>query len=195
MNMYDWNENSLYHHGIKGQKWGVRRFQNEDGSLTEAGIRRYQSTSGNLRSKDIKSAKEELGIKKKGFLKRDYTEELLAKKYAMTKKAIAKTNKKADKQEKKGNAEKAKAGRDAVKSLEKELKAIKRDFKKYDSLSPEEKKSLIKGQKAVSASRTMWMLYAAHTNNTDLGTAAYLVSKRARKRYDEKTLKDLRGKK
>ena len=31
----------LYHHGIKGQKWGVRRFQNKDGSLTPAGKRRY----------------------------------------------------------------------------------------------------------------------------------------------------------
>ena len=31
----------LYHHGIKGQRWGVRRFQNEDGSLTAAGKARY----------------------------------------------------------------------------------------------------------------------------------------------------------
>lgn len=31
----------LYHHGIKGQKWGVRRFQEKDGSLTPAGKERY----------------------------------------------------------------------------------------------------------------------------------------------------------
>ena len=33
--------NYLAHHGIKGQKWGVRRYQNEDGTLTEEGKRRY----------------------------------------------------------------------------------------------------------------------------------------------------------
>lgn len=31
------NKTILIHHGIKGQRWGVRRFQNEDGSLTSAG--------------------------------------------------------------------------------------------------------------------------------------------------------------
>ena len=35
------NDSYLEHHGIKGQKWGVRRFQNEDGSLKAAGEKRY----------------------------------------------------------------------------------------------------------------------------------------------------------
>lgn len=41
----------LAHHGIKGQKWGVRRYENPDGSLTEAGKKRYgkyQNPDGSL---------------------------------------------------------------------------------------------------------------------------------------------------
>ena len=34
----------LVHYGIKGQKWGVRRYQNKDGSLTPAGKKRYDES-------------------------------------------------------------------------------------------------------------------------------------------------------
>lgn len=37
-----WRLDYIAHHGIKGQKWGVRRFQNSDGSLTEEGVYRYR---------------------------------------------------------------------------------------------------------------------------------------------------------
>lgn len=36
-------DNNLYHHGVKGQQWGKRRYQNPDGSLTPAGKKRYAS--------------------------------------------------------------------------------------------------------------------------------------------------------
>lgn len=39
----DFLTDELYHHGIKGQKWGVRRFQNKDGSLTKEGRKRYNN--------------------------------------------------------------------------------------------------------------------------------------------------------
>ena len=53
--------NELYHHGIKGQKWGVRRYQNEDGSLTNAGKKRRQIS---LNPKVIKAQIENRKVKK-----------------------------------------------------------------------------------------------------------------------------------
>ena len=35
------DQNELYHYGIKGMRWGVRRFQNKDGSYTAKGKKRY----------------------------------------------------------------------------------------------------------------------------------------------------------
>lgn len=48
----------LYHHGIKGQRWGVRRFQNPDGTLTPEGKARYGNSLG------------ERGIGNKGFIRK-----------------------------------------------------------------------------------------------------------------------------
>lgn len=52
------NELYIYHHGIKGMKWGIRRFQNKDGSLTSAGKKRYGMTKKQVKRAIRKSGNE-----------------------------------------------------------------------------------------------------------------------------------------
>ena len=57
-------EDELYHHGIKGQKWGVRRFQNPDGTRTAAGKERERALNqeGNPdRKRKLKTAAQVTG--------------------------------------------------------------------------------------------------------------------------------------
>ena len=46
------DSDELYHHGILGMKWGVRRYQNSDGSLTSAGKHRYNKEMAKLKSEE-----------------------------------------------------------------------------------------------------------------------------------------------
>ena len=64
-------QDELHHHGIKGQKWGVRRFQNEDGSLTPAGKKRYDD--GDDRDILIKKGDEIHRVIPKDWLEKEKT--------------------------------------------------------------------------------------------------------------------------
>lgn len=74
-------ENELYHHGVKGQKWGVRRYQNKDGSLTLAGKKRalkmqdqYTRFSNNKKYRDKDGNLTYAGRKKALKMKESYSE-------------------------------------------------------------------------------------------------------------------------
>ena len=60
------NDVTLTHHGILGQKWGIRRFQNKDGGLTSAGKKRYSGDRASQMTDDeLVEANRRQGLERK----------------------------------------------------------------------------------------------------------------------------------
>ena len=98
-------DGELYHYGVKGQKWGVRRYQNEDGSLTNAGKARQDYKDA---KRDARDAYREMrksggfgmkGIKKYRAAEKKYNDADMNRLHAKAKYAASKA-KNSDKAEK-----------------------------------------------------------------------------------------------
>lgn len=70
--------NELYHYGVKGMRWGIRRYENYDGTLTRQGVQRYSEAKNRLKSsnsrKDRRAIRKEMR-KIRRQLKKDYEKE------------------------------------------------------------------------------------------------------------------------
>ena len=147
-------DDTLAHHGIKKQRWGIRRWQNEDGSLTEAGKRRYgrvENLNANRTLKDI--AKDQ-----KLAIKLDRANKKLA--IEQNKTAIKKTQEERrrmdleakEREEAKRLAEKNRKKEEAEKiAAEKERKALEKEQERKDAKAmKEERKKRTETAKKVS---------------------------------------------
>lgn len=83
--------NELYHHGILGQKWGIRRYQNPDGTYTEEGKRRY-NVKDYKRDRKALTKQREKELKRASVPKaqaqkeaREYADQILASRLGETK--------------------------------------------------------------------------------------------------------------
>lgn len=107
-------DDELQHHGIKGQRWGVRRYQNSDGTLTNAGKKRYNKELEKLKAEEekIKAAEKVAANKKRTQNKIDKLE---AKRQELEQRKLAL---KGDKKAKKAAEEEEKRKKEDAESLE-----------------------------------------------------------------------------
>ena len=67
----NWRDDTLVHYGVKGQKWGVRRYQDKNGNYTAAGLMRLRK---DVKAAQKRSSKERVSGRSKGSTGKNYDE-------------------------------------------------------------------------------------------------------------------------
>lgn len=177
----------LYHHGIKGMKWGVRRFQRKDGSLTSAGKKRYLDDPSVRSSK----AKMDAARKKQRAANADYTNASNKASFVPTKSNMQEANKayarkiKADSEYRRSKFDYS-TDKEAAR-LRESGKEIKNKSKHRLKLEEQYKKMGLTDEQAQAAAnkriRTEKIL-AASAALTVTACAAYVANKKLKDRID-----------
>ena len=177
----------LYHHGVKGMKWGVRRFQRKDGSLTSAGKKRY------LDDPSVKNSKVKMDAarKKQRAANADYTNASNKASFVPTKSNMQEANKayarkiKADSEYRRSKFDYS-TNKEAAR-LRENGKEIKNKSKHRLKLEEQYKKMGLTDEQAQAAAnkriRTEKIL-AASAALTVTACAAYVANKKLKDRID-----------